>query len=321
VEETLKGVATPALRIVVSARVGLHVVPVAGERALLCLAAAPGGEWFLRQHPASSRIVLEAVSAGPGSDPVLVLARLLLDPASGPAHRTAELVRLALSGHQTARTEAAAALAASPGLLPLIPAEALATLVERAARGPAPATPGRVPEAPGSADIDYRILLAGLLCDAGAPGLLPALVQGVRGSDSTAFAEAVGRVARRLHGESAALHLVPALAAERDAPVRRLLLEALAATGTAAAVPHVVRGLDDPGTEAAARTALLRSTAPGAIAGLVGHARASGADAALRTIESLRALGNRRARAGLTAIARGHADPAVRTRASQALSR
>lgn len=195
----------------------------AAER--LGLPASDGPYYQMVGWPGSNPLVGADLEA----DPVVRFARLLATAESGatPDETAHALADVALQGAPIVRREAAHLLAERPDLRARLGSIPWSRLVARAA--------GEID------DIDYKIALAELCAEQRLEGVFDALVVGLGQVHDPAYARAVGRLGRALHGEDAAARLTARLRQAAQPTERQALLLALGATRTATALDALLQ--------------------------------------------------------------------------------
>ena len=182
------------------------------------------------------------VGADRDADPVVRLVRVLVAGERGvaPAVTAAALARFAISGHAAVRAEAAHYLTERADLRGKLAAVHWTQLMARAT--------GEVD------DIDYKIALATLCGEQRLEGLVDALAVSLGPVTDLRYARCVGRIGRVLHGESAADVLGRRLRNLARPQDRRMVLLAIGATKTQAALDTLSQmDRDDDAVAAALR--------------------------------------------------------------------
>jgi hypothetical protein len=244
VAATLRGDAADHVTVVEHRNLSAHLRPRPGERRLYCLvdfsakAAALGlparqaPYYKMCGHRGSNPAV-----GDPSSDPWVELTRAVLASENGatPAEHVAALLRLALTGPREMRTEAVTALTVNRRLHPALGREERSRLLSRA-----------VAE---TDDVPFKIALASLCAEVRMDGLVDALCGSVDDVADPRFAETLGRIARRLHGERAIDVLRPHLVKATGSPSHARLLRALGATSTERALDALLQMHSAGGSE------------------------------------------------------------------------
>lgn len=263
VVETLHGTAPGSLTVVEVTGVSTHQRPQPAERRLYCLHAfdatkvdlPPSGAPYYKMNGAA------------GSNPVitddsseLTFARTVLAAESGTALRqtASDLINLALRGSVAVRTEALQLLAERKMLQEALSAPQISDLTSRA-----------IGE---TTDVPFKIALADLCAELRVPGLVDSLCMSVNAVDDEAFARALGRIARFLHGEQANDMLWPHLTKARNAKRRGHLLLAIGATSTEAALAALLQLRQSKGADAQIDAALRLHGSPQALRALEANA-------------------------------------------------
>lgn len=242
VHKTLKGASEDVITVVEWTRLSQHLRPAPGETRLFCLHAltneterpaglpADFGPYYKMNGHAGSN---PAVAKDRDDDPVLQLARLVLDAEAGRSPReTAEkLCALTLSGTGAMRFEAVRLLTERRALLDAVRELEWSKLLSRA-----------VGE---SDDIAFKVALAELCAEKKLDGLVNALCVSVPVVGDPRFLRALGRITSALHGEGSMDVLRPHLTGARQADLRGRYLLALGATGTEAARTALLRMRQD----------------------------------------------------------------------------
>ena len=299
VEETLKGVPAARLRVIASRRLSGHVFPVAGRRALWCLAPVPGTDgWQLRQRPAS------LITLDDGSSNMVALARELLGPGT-PEVTARSLCNHALGSDARTAEEASSALLSRRDLHALVPPEDRRRLLSglRSASGEG-----------------LRQALLGLVLEWRQPGLQGVLLETITDSGSATWARSVGRALSVLDGAGCVAALRRELAGHPGVRERSLLLSAGAATGRDDAVAALTEYVADGDLSQTALKALARNGSEAAFEVLVTLANDSPRSGALPILDVLATHPTRGSRRALARIAVEHADERVRS-ASRRLTR
>jgi hypothetical protein len=181
------------------------------------------------------------IGAEIGNDAVVLFARVLARTDARAVDTAGELCTIAVRGNATVRTEAARFLTERGDL--------------RATLGPAQWS-DLIARASGETDdVPYKIALAELCAEQRIEGLVETLAVSLGPVQDPEYARAVGRIARALHGEEATTQLEQRLLGLREPKDRAMVLLAIGATNTEAALGLLLR-LDgvlgkDPAVEAA----------------------------------------------------------------------
>lgn len=232
IRSTLKGEVKPWVSVLENTSVALHARPTPAEPRLYCL-----HERAANQVPAAAPANLAPyykLDGRSGANPelgpdgeraaCLELARLVV-----AADRGAEVQRVADGLHALAlRGQGPVAI------------DAVRALTERTSAQGA-LTPTQWSELTGRAvaeleNIPLKIALAELCAEARVPRLVEELCLSIDQVQDRTFAEALGRIAKALHGDSAHEVLVPALERARSSETKGKLLLALGATSTEGAL-------------------------------------------------------------------------------------
>lgn len=255
----LRGDAKKTLSVVEPRGVTLHQRPNDDARRLYCLhdyteqavkAGFPeaNGPYFKisGHHGSNPRIDTDDAHA-------LQLAQLLIDSEEGmgPIEANTQLLDLALFGPEGIRTEAVQVIAERPVLVDALRPLEISKLVSRA-----------VGE---TDDIPFKIALASVCAERGTEGLVDALCLSLEQVDDARFARALGRIARRLHGEKALDVFRPHLARPGRKGTRGRLLLALGATSTESALEALLEVRQREGSSSAVDAALRAHGSPRAI--------------------------------------------------------
>ena len=233
VEATLHGEPGERLSVVELKGVGTHQRPVAGERRLYCLRDVT--EKYSKLP--ASRAPYFQMSGHPGSNPQVVdendgaceLARVTIASEAGLAPKKVadRLAALALHGPKSIRDEAVQSLTERPTVHSVLDPLQMSDLVSRA-----------VGE---TEDIPFKIALCELCAVRNVPGLVHSLTLALDQVDDERFARALGRIARRVHGEEAIDIFQPHLIRPSSDTTRANLLLALGATSTERALEALLR--------------------------------------------------------------------------------
>ena len=245
-------------------KVALHQRPSPRQSRLYCLQdasalatrlglpAASGPYYKMLGWPGSSPLI----GAEPGNDPVVLFAQVLARQGAPAVDTAGDLCTIAVRGDAAVRTEAARFLTERGDLRATLGPAQWSELIARASGE--------------TDDVPYKIALAELCGEQHIEGLVETLAVSLGPVQDPEYARAVGRIAKALHGEDAATKLEQRLLTLRDTKDRAMVLLAIGATNTEAALGLLLR-LDgvlgkDPAVEAAlqehksprAREAVLR---------------------------------------------------------------
>lgn len=241
---------TTAVSVLDWPNLALHQRPMPRQQRLYCLEdcsalaarlGLPAGEGpYFRMHGGGGTNPL--VGAAVDADPAVRLAQVLAASQDGrtPAATAADLFDFALNGAPAVRGEAAALLVARADLRDHLAATQWSQLAGRAT--------GELE------DIAYKIALSELCAEQRVGGLLDGLIVSLGPVQDAEFARTVGRIATHLHGEAGAARFTERLQIARQPETRAMLLLALGASSTDAALQTLLqlkRSGADPAIEAA----------------------------------------------------------------------
>jgi len=190
------------------------------------------------------------IGAEPGNDPVVRFAQVLARGEAGArALDTAtDLCTVAVRGDAAVRTEAVRYLTERGDLRETLGPTQWSDLVARASGE--------------TDDVPYKIALAELCGEQRIEGLVETLAVSLGPVQDPEYARVVGRIARMLHGEAATQKLEQRLMGLREAKDRAMVLLAIGATNTEAALGLLLRLDGMVGKDAAVEAALQEHKSP-----------------------------------------------------------
>ena len=226
--ETLKGEPPQQITVLEQKGVSRHAQPVPGERRLYCLLDFTAEAQRLGLPAGSGRCYKlcgqEGSSPQVGTDlerdPHVALARAVVAADRGLEIQavTDRVAALLLSEDRKVRLEAVALLTERPALQSKLTPTQRSDLMLRAV--------GELE------DVPLKIALAELCGEMRMPRLVEELCRAAETVEDRRFYEALGRIAKALHGDAAHEPLLPALRAARSPATKDRLLLALGATST-----------------------------------------------------------------------------------------
>ncbi|MCA8951475.1 MAG: hypothetical protein KDE27_18350 [Planctomycetes bacterium] len=197
------------------------------------------------------------IGSAPDEDPIVRFAAVIARGKAGAsATRTAgELATVAVEGDPAVRTEAARLLTERGDLRLVLAAPQWSAILARAAGE--------------TEDVDYKVALAELCAEQRLEGLVETLSVSLGPVQDPRFARCVGRIANLMHGEQATEALERRLTLLRDPADRAVVLRAIGATNTDAALALLLRLDSVGGKDAAVEAALKEHRSPQAEAAVL----------------------------------------------------
>jgi hypothetical protein len=250
---TLRGTEAAVVTVLDWPNLSLNQRPVPQQQKLYCLKDASatatklglpadqGPYYKMVGHAGSSPVVGEKIDADPAVKLALILAAA--ERGARPAETAADVCDLALTGAAAVRAEAANLLTERPTLRAQLSQVQWSQLVAKATGE--------------TDDIAYKIALCELCAEQRIDGLLDSLVLGLGPVKDPEYARCVGRIGNLLVGEASTPVLRARLEQAKDKDARAMLLLAIGASNTEAALQLLLdlRGnvTTDPAIEAALR--------------------------------------------------------------------
>ena len=188
------------------------------------------------------------VGAEPGNDAVVLFARVLARTDARAIDTAGELCTIAVHGNAAVRTEAARFLTERGDLRATLGPAQWSELIARASGE--------------TDDVPFKIALAELCGEQRIEGLVETLAVSLGPVQDPEFARAVGRIAKVLHGEAATVKLEARLMGLREPRDRAMVLLAIGATNTDAALGLLLRIDGMVGKDAAVEAALKEHKSP-----------------------------------------------------------
>ncbi|MCA8975475.1 MAG: hypothetical protein KDC98_12200 [Planctomycetes bacterium] len=239
-------------------KLSVHLRPSPRQSRLYCLRDASGiatrlelpsdrGPYFkMVGWPGSNPLI----GADVEHDPIVQFAAILARGVAGAAavETAGELTALTVEGAPSVRTEATRLLAERGDLRASIAAPQWSRIVARASGE--------------TEDVPYKIALAQLCAEQRLTGLVDTLAVSLGPVQDPEYARAVGRIAKVLHGENATEVLERRLQHLRDPKDRAVVLRAIGATNTQAALTYLLRLDGLTGADAAVEAALREHRSP-----------------------------------------------------------
>lgn len=239
-------------------KLSVHQRPSPRQSRLYCLKSAgvtaerlglpaSGGPYYKMVGWAGSNPL---IGAEPQEDAIVRFAELIARGRQGASavETAGELATLAVRGAPPVRTEAARLLAERGDLRAVVGPPQWSQIIGRAAGE--------------TEDVPYKIALAELCAEQRLEGLVDSLAVSLGPVDDPRYARCVGRIARALHGEDATEVLEHRLQHLRDPKDRAVVLQAIGASNTEAALAFLLRLNSVLGKDAAVEAALREHRSP-----------------------------------------------------------